>query len=310
MHEVPALLRDAAREALDALQQVIGAESRELAGAHLDAFRQYRRDLEAAFLAYSILPDPKPFDPAHSIPLLTRQWNGRAFQQSGRAAETLDAFQGLLDTLRDVDTESFESLLDDAATDGYERALWMLSLGGVEEAADLLDLTPDDWAVTIRDAGFDETDWDTRLTAWTNDTGEKVRRWLTASSVGGLGWDESADLFDGLTRQHTNRITGLFGNEMLRAFNVGALVALGLAERQLGIEVPSIWVCRTTVDGTLDPLVCPICAPLHLTVTTRLPIDHSHPGCRCLKVPLTAGYVPSPIAFTSFVSQEQEEEEP
>jgi hypothetical protein len=303
--DVPALLEDAARDTLDALQQLIGARSQELADAHADAFSQYRRELEAAFLAYSLLPEAQPFDPDDPPPVLRRQWNALAFKQSGRDQETFESFQALLDTLRDIDTEEFQATLAEAADDGYARELWMLALGGVEEAASLLDLTPEDWEVTILDAGFDDVDWEQRLGTWVNVTQDKMRRWLTATTIGAAVWADTTDGFDGLASQFTQRVTGLLGNEIFRAFSLGALVALATAERELGIDPASVWLCRTTADGTPDPLVCPICRPLHLTVTDKRPIDDTHPGCRCIKVPVAQPFAATaPLPYESFLRQE------
>jgi FAD/FMN-containing dehydrogenase len=61
-------------------------------------------------------------------------------------------------------------------------------------------------------------------------------------------------------------------------------------------------LARTLPDGRLDPLVCPVCAAKHMTVTSDRPVDHSHPGCRCIKVPMPRNFTPvAPLSFESFL---------
>jgi hypothetical protein len=292
--EVPAHLREAAREALEALQAFMQARGQATAQAHAEAFEQYRAELEAAFMAASILPEPQPFDPAQPPPLIQRQWDPLTFRQTG--GDTMQSFAALVDALQAVDVDDFQVQLETAADEGYARELWLLALGGLDTET-LADFTPEDWGPTLRDAGYRQEDWEQRLNAWGTSTKGKMAQLLTALAVAGATWPETAEAYDRIAQQHTKRVTGLLDNELFRAYTVGSMVGLGVAQRQLDAEVEEVWICRTTVSGELDPLVCPICKPLHITVTPRIPVDHTHPGCRCLKVPVSEVYQPTVVPY-------------
>jgi hypothetical protein len=294
--DVPAHLRDAARETLEALEQLIQARGQALANHHADTFEEYRRDLESAFLTYSFLPEPTPFDPSEPPPLIQRQWNPLTFHRQGQA-EALESFAAMMDVLQEVDADDFRETLDDAADEGYARELWMLQLAGMDTEA-LADFVPGDWDATLRDSAYAGQDWETRLTAWNTSTTDKMRRWLTALALAGGVWAETSENYARLMRQHTGHVAGLLANETFRAFTTGAMVGVAVAERALGVAIPEVWLCRTDATGRPDPLVCPVCKPLHMTVTTLRPVDDTHPGCRCIKVPLPANTVPG--AFVPF----------
>ena len=296
MPDVPAHLRDAARETLEALEQLMQVRGRALANHHADTFEQYRNELEAAFLRYSEIPTPAPFDPRETPPTFQRQWNPIAFRRQGQA-EVLESFAAMMDVLREVDADDFRETLDDAADEGYARELWMLQLAGIDTEA-LADFGPDDWEATLRDNAVDQQDWESRLAVWNGSTTNKMRRWLVALAVAGGAWGDTVGGYARLMQQHTGRVSGLFSNETFRAFTTGAMVGLASASRMLGTEIPEVWLCRSDATGRPDPLVCPVCKPLHMTVTTLRPIDDTHPGCRCIKVPLPANTVPG--AFVPF----------
>jgi hypothetical protein len=295
--DLPDLLRDAARDTLEALQQLMLVRGQALADHHADTFEQYRRDLEAAFFAYSELPEPATFDPRDPPPVIERQWNPLAFHRQGQA-ETLESFAAMMDVLREVDADDFRETLDEAADEGYARELWMLSLAGMDTEG-LVDFVPDDWEATLRDGSVEGQDWESRLQTWNATTTDKMRRWLTATALAGGVWAATREGYTRLMQQHTGRVAGLFANETFRAFTAGAMVGLETARRELGVVIGEIWLCRTDASGRPDPLVCPVCKPLHMTVTTLRPIDDTHPGCRCLKVPVPAEYRPTAVPYSA-----------
>jgi len=293
--EVPPLLEQAAADARDALTDLINSREVETARVHAELFRQYRDELERAFAAYMLVATPG------GQPRPAPVWDGLRLRQDGREAELVESFRALIDAMREVDTDAFTDMLSEAADDGFDRALYMMALGGLD-TAELLDRLPDDWETTLRDAGYDEVDWEQRLGFWGTDTSEKLRRWLTGTAVAGLPLTDTVNGYAAITSGHTGHVEGLLGNELARAFGIGALLAMTLARETFGDDAfVEVWLAKTDASGRPDPLVCPVCAALHMTVTTKQPVDDTHPGCRCVRVPVPANFTPVPgLSFESF----------
>jgi len=295
--EPPALLIDAARDALDALQQTIQARTLDLQARHEALFASFRQRLEAAFASYSLLPEPEPFEPDTAPPPLVRRWDPLAVRKDGLLEETKQLFADLLGELEQADTEMFDAAFDQIAEEGFDRGLWQMALAGIDtdpyESEE-----PPDWGDLLADDTYNGMNWEDRLGVWGGITSDKVNRLLGASMLSGASGPDTLAGFSRLTLAHTQHISGLFGNEAMRTFAFAGLFAAALVGNDH--ELRTIWVCRTGPGGQLDPKVCPICAEKHLRVTNERPVDDSHPGCRCQKVRVPEDYVPTPQSFESF----------
>lgn len=301
MRDVPALLRDAARETLQELQALSAAHTYETAQTHAELFRRYRDELQELFLLASVLPEPEPVEDPEDLVPIRRRWDGVRFRQEGR--DTLDSFAALLDALRSSQIEDFTRTLTQAADDGYDRQLWMLALGGLDtgELLDSAPTSPEAWEELLRSDGFNGMDWEDRLATWTRLTQEKGQKWIQAAATSGFTWEDTLAGFDPITRAHTQHVAGLIDNEVHRAFSYGAGLALLASRRELEAEIAELWLARMDVTGEPEPRVCPVCRKKHMTVTTDRPVDDSHPGCRCIKVPVPLNFTPvAPLSFESF----------
>lgn len=290
MSIVPDRLATDARAALAALQADTNVRVRSLQLYHKEVFGQFRKQLQALFLANSVTPRPTEDVDGTAIPARPPFWNS----SRQAAAEAADSFDDVSDALYDEDVNLMEDGLDEAMVDGHTRELWLLTEGGLDGARYAPSLPNRARRVTLLlIAGVLALNWQQRRATWRDTSRQQVRQWLNASVTGGLTLDETLQGYDRLTTQLSQRVGQLYDDERVRAYGTGADIALQAARRDG--EIAEVWVTRQ------DKLVCPICEALHGTVTPLQPITDSHPACRCVKVPVPANLRDNPVEFTDFL---------
>jgi hypothetical protein len=144
---------------------------------------------------------------------------------------------------------------------------------------------------------------------------DRIRRWTTAmDGRGRAAWraalaqgatlDDAGFLFETLADQMGRRFAALGEAQIQQAFTEGQREALlAWVGDQKGYILGEVWLTRQ------DGRVCPICEELHGTITTAVPVEDSHPGCRCVKVPvldwdrLMTTFTPVPVEFDAFEQQ-------
>jgi hypothetical protein len=168
----------------------------------------------------------------------------------------------------------------------------MLALGGVP-------ITPD---APSRDmtrrallaAGVAGLAFPDRLNVWTNDARQKWGSMLRADVARGAELGETVDHLILTGEGLMGRVLGLSQNELHRGYLLGTDLAFAQHERYIG---GSIWVTRN------DPLVCELCISKHMTLTEDIPIEDSHPNCRCVKVPWLFTMSGTPVDYVGFLQQ-------
>lgn len=271
----PRLLLQAAAEQIAELRDADANLSGTVRDLYRELFTEFRSELELWFLG-DLRDQTRPTrrDPTESIEYWTTE-------------------------LRDLiaaATPEMEDLLDETLTDAYEeshdRALWMLALGGVEleEPSDPGDF--DAIKLALIAGGVAGIGYPARLRVWNQEFTSRWDRMLKASVVGGWAGDETLTMFDALASSFAGHVEGLATNELHRAGGLGAAAATQPYRDQL---VGEVWLTRQD-DG-----VCPRCRAKHLTITTEQPITNSHPGCRCIKVPIPLNLHQQPIDYVAFL---------
>lgn len=252
-----------------------------LEGQFRGFFESFRSELDRAFYSYFVVPYPK-------LPVgQTPAWEPvEAATRQIQQALTTQFFEGLEAVQADAEDSMDDEFIAGYDT-GYQQALWELYLGGYNTAG-LGD--PDEALGALTAAAVGGVPYPERLASWVQRGQLDVSKALATSMRGGFTLDDTHSLLDAATQRVTRGVLGLGGDELFRAVLLGA----GLAYTRAGAAV--VWV---TAD---DELVCPICRPLHLTITTKQPIRDSHPMCRCWLVPLVrAGR--AFIPFDEFVTE-------
>jgi hypothetical protein len=181
--------------------------------------------------------------------------------------------------------DASEEAVDDAYREGFLLILWDLYRRGAVSLDQLEDVAVPDEADTI--------DWLDAAALGGLGLAARVGRWAglgaartslaIRSAIGReLSLNDTGMMVETLADQIGGRLAILAGSEMNRAFFDGQLLAL---QRMFGDEIDdyiegSLWLSR------MDGRVCQLCAVLHGTITDLKPIEDSHPGCRCRKVPI------------------------
>lgn len=240
-------------------------------------FEDYRHELERHFAQFFVVPYPDMTAP--------KVWS-TALAPPGLTMVLQDQFNaGLAEVVEEAQTALTDDLTEGFLT-GYEHGLWLLDMAGVDisdlpEAAD-----PDEVEAFLLDNGIEGATYLDRLGVWAGVGSAKVAQILASSLAAGLTLDETMRMYTGAMNTVAGGIGSLGGNELFRAMALGAALAYGLKDED------EVWVTEE------DELVCPICLPLHLTVTELQPITDTHPSCRCQKVPRSMAS--RRVSFTPF----------
>lgn len=290
----PDLLAMGTLEALQALEAEAMQGSLRIKSLHEERFRSFRDKLRRFFLGHFVLTRQAELPSVQT-------WDPLTTQRDGTLRQLVTEFRDDVAAAAEDDDQLIEEDLDGAMVEGHNRELWLLAMGGLP-AWNYDALPEEDVRLDmLLAAGVAGVSWRTRLDRWQDLTDRRGAQWLRASVVGGRSLDETEQGLDATERQFSTRVTGLYENELWRAHLLGARLARELVQREFALE--EVWLARESRPGVLDPLVCPICEALHLTVTALEPVTDSHPGCRCRKVPVPAGYQPTPMSYAEFLTR-------
>lgn len=213
------------------------------------------------------------------------RWDLSTAKRYGADRQIIAATDQSLDELADRVTEVLEDEVIDGYQDGYSMTLWDGYRAGALDIDDLRRAPiPDDdrgeeWLLAAAIAGLTLKD---RAKRWMGDAKLRVRNTLNVALARNLSLHESNLLFENLGESLTGRLSVLGQSELQRAFFGGqtasilALLGRAGASKLLG----ELWWSR------MDGRVCPVCASLHGTLTVLTPIADTHPGCRCVRVPM------------------------
>lgn len=288
---VPEQLKRSVWEGIRALQKEEIQQTEDLRSIYAPLLRSYRESLRRAFLGHFVIQLPKrPDGPPETV------WNPLAVTELTNPESDFPVVEDVTAALLDESEQDIELALDDALVEGHRRELWLLELGGINTAP-YTDSLPDEEHRTslLLIAGVVGASWVERLARAGQDHVRKVNQWLRASVAGGRPLDETLTGIERIGEQFVNRVTGLTGNEMHRAYGLGGSVAREAAGRDH--HLTEVWVTRE------DKIVCPICADLHLTVTLKQPVTDSHPACRCSKVSVPVNFQPTARSYADFVQE-------
>lgn len=202
-----------------------------------------------------------------------------------------ESFNDMIDS---ADTEAgsiMKTDLDEEFTEAYDYALWTLYQQGVD-----VNEVPSLGNFSIRHgillaAGIAGLSYLDRIQEANKFTKQRYNRWLKATVNGGQPLEATLQGFDQFLHAHMIRITRLAENENHRSLLLGTEIAHQNVATQV---IGSVWV-------TKGPKPCIVCIGKNLEITNEQPIEHSHPGCRCIKVPIALDYRGRPIDYVEFL---------
>jgi len=282
---IPGLLAQSVAEALLDFQRRQNDLADELRNLYKPLIKDFRRELQETFLSYFSYNVPKDaeqpvWEPAIArkkvVPLILKSYNSMVDAAGEEAASLMD------------------DSLDLAYVQSYNRHLWILDQSGIpvidDEGAGS-SLTRRALLIAGGIAGLSYLDRLRRASSVSKSFFSKV---LKASISQASTLTDTLDGLEKVTRTMVQRIVSLGNNESKRAYLLAGEVVRSKYEVNLMGEV---WISRG------DSRVCLVCATLHLTITSLAPIDDSHPGCRCVKVPIAMNYQGQPIDFVGFLEK-------
>lgn len=279
MAEIPFLLQQTIPEKIAELQRREFDLTYRVRHPYEEVLRSWREELERSFLSHFYITLGPAKQPV---------WNPAA-------ADAIE--ERLIEPLETAITEVEDDLLDgleeeedDAYQLGLLYGLWGLSLDGADVEAYSM---PEEGSYRnlVTAAAIFGLPLAARLRAWGDTYVDKYRRALRGSVVQGSTLMDTLGTIDLLQRKLPAQVASLAANEVFRAFTQG--------ERKAYTDFGRAWIWVTRADER----VCPLCAPLHLTITTLVPVDDTHPDCRCSILPLTTGYTPAPSTFATFAQR-------
>ncbi len=186
--------------------------------------------------------------------------------------------------------DGYQDEIDQSAQDGYATGLWLISQQGVDVSQ-----SKGHGLSALQLAGiaaFGGVSFRDRADRWLVDYQDKATRNFAASMVSGETLDETLGTLDAINNQTQANLAGLIAEELYFAYVAGTDAAVDLYAGELDGE---LWVTAA------DEKVCPVCAPLHLTITPLIPISDTHPNCRCWKIPLSSAGLYAPSVYETFV---------
>lgn len=226
------------------------------------------------------------------------------------ATKTLPALDAAVtDTMLEVSGDLAPLVLDsvqDARDDGFFLTLWDLYKNGVvgDEVFDTEGLDDEDFTAWVAASAIGGLTLGQRVYRWLTDAPAQLRNGLRATIAAEGTLNDTGMLIDTTGEKLVDRVTLLGASEQQRGFYDGQQRALRDAlgpALYRSLYLGDLWLTRK------DGKVCLICATLHGKLTTLEPVDDSHPGCRCVKVPLLrwdelGDRVARPIDYDEFLA--------
>jgi hypothetical protein len=162
--------------------------------------------------------------------------------------------------------------------------------------------------------GYEGVSYKDRAERWGKEAKPRIRQWLLASALGGLTIDQTLRGVSGITNTLGGRLAALGEDEYHGGFMYGTAQAIRQANngfmyganRAVDIKqwypISEVWLTKE------DELVCAVCAVKHLTITMEIPRVHTHPNCRCWKMPITldphrpmVNFQANPVSWVDFL---------
>lgn len=286
MDEIPELLKRSAEEKRRRLLAREFRATRDVRDYFENLVPDLRTEVQDYFLKFFVLG-------VALDAMVTPSWD----QVSARRLHTVEQltadFEALVAEIEAAVEDDLDEQLADAYEEGYMLGLWDLSLGGVDPD-DMPDPpTHDEILALLLGGAVAGLGYDQRLRTWGDVYAGKYQQWIRASVAGGRTLEDTLTGFDGIASAYAGRVEGLAGDELTRAFTLGSTTAWGSVPGAVRGEV---WLTRE------DPLVCPLCAAKHLTITRDQPVIDSHPSCWCIKAPILINAVTEqPVDYVAFL---------
>lgn len=213
-------------------------------------------------------------------------WDLGTARVNGVDTELRQTNSQLLDTLeQDLETELTERV-QETYRDGYLMVLWDLYRSGAIDETDLEDTElPDeqDFNLFLSASVIAGITMAGRLRRWINDAKLRMSSGLMTALGREMTLNDSLFMFETLGDQSVSRFQLLGQAELQRAFGWGQREALSDMfgeDTYQSLVAGEIWLTRR------DFRVCQLCASLDGQFTSLIPVDDTHPGCRCVKVPV------------------------
>lgn len=243
-----------------------------------DQIPDFQRDLDEYFFRHFVLTVGGKKD-----------WEPDVPASADAVADSFDHISKAID--KELDEDLGEQLTDEY-DESYLFALWELNSYGV----DVSDVPPPPDRKRILAllllGGIEGLNYRDRLHTWGDTYRQKFREWVRSSARIGRDYDGTIGGARRIMQSWQGRVEALAGDELHRASTGGTRDAWALLP---GIVSEEVWLTRE------DPLVCPICAAKHLTITRDQPIRDSHPRCRCIKVPILLDLKGQPVDYVAFL---------
>lgn len=178
-----------------------------------------------------------------------------------------DSLDEAMDDLYDAVAPDVEEESTEAEDDGQELALWMLALGGLDTTD--APKSPVRAGMVLAGLALFRRHFSTFQ--------QRLSRSLRGAIVTGQTLPETLATYDVLTDRFQTAMVGWAQDQLLVSQLRGDAAIFDRYAPQLQGR---LWYTRD------DERVCAICRPLHLRITTKVPVLDTHPKCRCIVVPI------------------------
>lgn len=281
--DIPELPVRAVQTALRETNKVSSILRKQIGTVYRPLFKDYREEVVGHFYAnypQTVKEGEQPvWFPSAARKLKSYDILSQSFTEMMAEAE------GVVGEILSTDlTESFDA--------GFDRSLWALHQSGVdvEEASESLGGI-DEKSLLLIAAGVGGLSYLARLKEATKVARGRFTKWLRATIFGGRSIQDTLQGYDAVTKSHQNRVTKLAENESHRSMLIGVDLA---QERVAKQTIGAVWLTQSKQP-------CQICLEKNLTITQDQPIEGSHPGCRCIKVPIALDYKGQPVDYVNFL---------
>lgn len=270
--ELPPVLRSALTEKISALQAREFDLGLRIRAPFEEFLLDWRTRLERFFLTRFVVS---------LDPITKRQvWDPVLAMRAGLTLEVDEPMQRALLDLEEDLVAAEREVQRDAFLYGLLIGRWQMALGGI-------DLQAARWPGFLLPA-IAGLGLISRTRAWGRVSRAKIKQVLTAAVLSRQTIMQTVAMVEAVLLTYAKRVTSLVQNEVYRA------VMIGEQRAAHGYPVVGLWITKD------DELVCKICEPLHLTYTSKIPVDDTHPDCRCSKILIARKFAPHQMTLTTF----------